>query len=181
MNTKTSLLHSPWTQKPLSCTPHEHKNLSPALPMNTKTSLLHSPWTQKPLSCTRHEHKNLSPAHPMDTKMSSLYFPCHQTGLLGNSYAFRQWWEPFNVSLWGTVTRQVSTDHNFWRGRRAEVDSNWGSSAYQPNTLSLGQTGLQKCSFEGMGGLKGTGVRREIIPLLWSNLSKRVGQRFYFF
>ena len=113
MNTKTSLLHSPWTQKPLSCTPHGHKNLSPALPINTKTSLLHSPWTQKPLSCTPHEHKNLSPALPMDTKMSSHYFPCHQTGLLGNSYAFRQWWEPFNVSLWGTVTRQCPQTTTF--------------------------------------------------------------------
>ena len=31
--------------------------------------------------------------------------------------------------------------HNFWRERRAEVDSNRGPSAYQPNTLPLGQTG----------------------------------------
>ena len=36
-------------------------------------------------------------------------------------------------------------------------------------------------SFERMGGLNATDVRREIIPLLWSNLSKRVGQMFYFF
>ena len=35
----------------------------------------------------------------------------------------------------------MSTDHNFWRERRAEVDSNWGPSAYQPNALPLGQTG----------------------------------------
>ena len=39
------------------------------------------------------------------------------------------------------VTRQVFTAHNFWRERRAEADSNWGSSAYQPNALLLGETG----------------------------------------
>ena len=35
----------------------------------------------------------------------------------------------------------VSTDHNFWRERRAEADSNRGPSAYQPNALQLDQTG----------------------------------------
>ena len=35
----------------------------------------------------------------------------------------------------------MSTDHNFWRERRAEADSNRGPSAYQPNALPLGQTG----------------------------------------
>ena len=35
----------------------------------------------------------------------------------------------------------MSTDHNFWRGRRAEAISNRGPSAYQPNALPLGQTG----------------------------------------
>ena len=35
----------------------------------------------------------------------------------------------------------VSADHNFWRERRAETDSNWGPSAYQPNALPPGQTG----------------------------------------
>ena len=35
----------------------------------------------------------------------------------------------------------VSTDHNFWRKRRAEADSNRGPSAYQPDALPLGQTG----------------------------------------
>ena len=34
----------------------------------------------------------------------------------------------------------MSTDHNFWRARRAEADSNRGPSAYQPNALPLGQT-----------------------------------------
>ena len=35
----------------------------------------------------------------------------------------------------------MSTNHNFWRERRAEADSNWGHSTYQPDTLPLGQTG----------------------------------------
>ena len=35
----------------------------------------------------------------------------------------------------------MSTDHNFWRERRAEAVSNRGPSAYQPNALPLGQTG----------------------------------------
>ena len=35
----------------------------------------------------------------------------------------------------------MSTDHNFWRERRAEADSNQGPSTYQPNALQLGQTG----------------------------------------
>ena len=34
----------------------------------------------------------------------------------------------------------MSTDHNFWKERRAEVELNWGPSAYQPNALPLGQT-----------------------------------------
>ena len=40
--------------------------------------------------------------------------------------------------------KTVSTDHNFWwESRRAEADSNRGPSlsAYQPNSLPLGQTG----------------------------------------
>ena len=38
--------------------------------------------------------------------------------------------------------KTVSTDHDFWRERRAEADSNRGRpSAYQPNALPLGQTG----------------------------------------
>ena len=41
----------------------------------------------------------------------------------------------------GQSHKTVSTDHNFWRERRAEADSNWGPSAYQPNALPLGQTG----------------------------------------
>ena len=39
----------------------------------------------------------------------------------------------------------MSTNHNFWRERRAEADSYWGPSAYQPNTLSLDQTSSHWC------------------------------------
>ena len=35
--------------------------------------------------------------------------------------------------------------HNFWRERRAEAESNWGPSAYQPNTLPLAQISSLKC------------------------------------
>ena len=35
----------------------------------------------------------------------------------------------------------MSTEHNFWRERRVEADSNRGPSAYQPNALPLGQNG----------------------------------------
>ena len=50
----------------------------------------------------------------------------------------------------GQSHETVSTDHNFWRERRAEADSNRGPSVYQPNTLPLGQTGSlwNKRSFE---------------------------------
>ena len=40
----------------------------------------------------------------------------------------------------GQSHKTVSTDHNFWSERRAEADLNRGPSAYQPNTLPLGQT-----------------------------------------
>ena len=35
----------------------------------------------------------------------------------------------------------MSTNHNFWRERRAEAVSHRGPSAYQPTALPLGQTG----------------------------------------
>ena len=35
----------------------------------------------------------------------------------------------------GQSHKTVSTDHNFWRERRAEADWNRGPSAYQPNAL----------------------------------------------
>ena len=38
----------------------------------------------------------------------------------------------------------MSTDYNVWRERAAEVESNWGPSAYQSNALPLGQTGSRK-------------------------------------
>ena len=41
----------------------------------------------------------------------------------------------------GQSHKTGSTDHNFWRERRAEADLNRGSSTYQPNALLLGQTG----------------------------------------
>ena len=41
----------------------------------------------------------------------------------------------------GQSHKTLSTDHNFLRERRAEADSSRGPSAYQPNTLPLGQTG----------------------------------------
>ena len=47
----------------------------------------------------------------------------------------------------GQSHETVSTDHNFSRGRRAEADSNRGSSAYQPNALPLGQAGSRLCAF----------------------------------
>ena len=49
----------------------------------------------------------------------------------------------FNVSVGsdGQSHKKVSTNHNFWRERRAEAVSNRGPSAYQPNALPLGQTG----------------------------------------
>ena len=47
----------------------------------------------------------------------------------------------------GQSHKTVSTDHNFWRERKAETDSNRGPSAYQPNALPLGQTGSQVAPF----------------------------------
>ena len=41
----------------------------------------------------------------------------------------------------GQSHKTVSTDHNFWRQRRAEADSNRCPSACQSNDLPLGQTG----------------------------------------
>ena len=35
----------------------------------------------------------------------------------------------------------MPTDHNLWRERRAEAESNRGPSAYQPDALPLGHTG----------------------------------------
>ena len=43
----------------------------------------------------------------------------------------------------GQSHKTVSTEHNFWRERRAEADSNRRPSAHQPNALPLGQTGSQ--------------------------------------
>ena len=40
--------------------------------------------------------------------------------------------------LWGAKSQRLYINHNFWRERRAEAESNQGESAYQPNTLPLG-------------------------------------------
>ena len=50
----------------------------------------------------------------------------------------------FNVSYVRDKVTRVSTDHNFWRERRAEADLSRGPSAYQPNALPLGQTGSRQ-------------------------------------
>ena len=47
----------------------------------------------------------------------------------------------------GQSHKTVSTDHNYWRERRVEADSNRSSSAYQPNALPLGQTGSQNSDY----------------------------------
>ena len=44
----------------------------------------------------------------------------------------------------GQSHKTMSRDHNLLRERRAEADSNRGSSAYQPNALPLGQTNSHK-------------------------------------
>ena len=44
----------------------------------------------------------------------------------------------------GQSHKTLSTNHNFWRERRTEADSNRGPSAYQPNALPLGKTGLPR-------------------------------------
>ena len=68
----------------------------------------------------------------------------HYTVTTRMTYALR--WAAMRAILMfhnceGQSHKTVSTDHNFWRERRAEADSNRGPSAYQPNSLLLGQTG----------------------------------------
>ena len=73
----------------------------------------------------------------------------------GRLYAYRYtittrmppalWWAVMRAILMfhdceGQSHKTVPRDHNFWSERRAEADSNWGPSAYQPNALPLGQT-----------------------------------------
>ena len=58
-----------------------------------------------------------------------------------------QRWEPFTcfINCDGQSHNTVSADHNCWRERRAEAESNRDPSAYQPkgvtNALPFGQTG----------------------------------------
>ena len=42
-----------------------------------------------------------------------------------------------HINCEGENHKIASTDHNFWRERRAEAESNQGPSAYQPNALPL--------------------------------------------
>ena len=49
----------------------------------------------------------------------------------------------------GQSHKTVSTDHSFWRERRAEADSNRSPSAYQPNALPLGHTGSRTRTKQG--------------------------------
>ena len=42
--------------------------------------------------------------------------------------------------------KTVSTDHNRWRERRAQAESNRGPSTHQSNALPLGQTGSRYCA-----------------------------------
>ena len=62
----------------------------------------------------------------------------------------------------------MSTDHIFWRERRAEADSNRGPSSYQPNALPLGQTGSQVS----------VDVKRHVyLYLLYGHLTRASGGR----
>ena len=63
----------------------------------------------------------------------------------------------------GQSHKTMSTDHNLWSKRRAEADSNWGPSAYQPTALPLGQTGSQSPYYT---TLKHWQVSRTTIPQL---------------
>ena len=56
-----------------------------------------------------------------------------------------------HFNIWVGIDGQKSQDsvykpQPFWRERRAEAVSNRGPSAYQPNALPLGQTGLHRNS-----------------------------------
>ena len=71
-------------------------------------------------------------------------YTCHYTVTTRMTSALR--WTVMRAILMfhnceGQSHKTMSTDHYFWRERRAEADSNQGPSAYQPNTLKLDQTG----------------------------------------
>ena len=70
----------------------------------------------------------------------------------------------------GPSHKTVSTDHNFWRERRAEADSNRGLSAYQLKALPLGQTGSQRtikrCAQEGVIYIQ---PRKESMGKIWAH------------
>ena len=90
----------------------------------------------------------------------------------------------FNVSLILTdkVTNEtVSTDHTFWRERRAEEDSNRGPSAYQPKALPLGQTGSRsrKICLLPVIVVKVTEVERSAVYRLWLSRLRKSKDLFY--
>ena len=70
----------------------------------------------------------------------------------------------------GQSHKTVSTDHNFWRERRAEADLNRGPSAYQPNALLLGQTGVHPLTVDLPGILAVRENRKE--STVQQNLSR---------
>ena len=58
----------------------------------------------------------------------------------------------------GQSHKTVSTNHNFWRERRTEADSNRGPSAYQPNALPLGHTGSQRTACSQFSSFNGSAI-----------------------
>ena len=71
-------------------------------------------------------------------------YTCHYTVTTRMTSALR--WAAMRAILIfhnceGQSHETVSSDHNFWRERRAEADLNWSPTAYHPNALLLGQTG----------------------------------------
>ena len=79
----------------------------------------------------------------------------------------------------GQSHKVVSLDHNFRRKRRAEADSNWGPSAFQPNALPLGQTGWQLLP-PNVGGVYIATLSRRLGPAqdfpLWKGLFTGLGR-----
>ena len=78
-----------------------------------------------------------------------IYLPLHCHHQNGSCIKMGSDESLFNVTL---IVRDelshktVSTDHNFWRERTAEAESNRDPSAYHPNALPLGQTGSHSIS-----------------------------------
>jgi len=77
-----------------------------------------------------------------------IIYACRYTVTTGMTFAL-SWAAMRAILMFHNCEEQshktVSTDHNFWRERRAEADSNWGLSTFQSNALPLGQTGSHRC------------------------------------